>query len=179
MAGGKSTKCKDSQHPSCPTHRPQVVHSSSYRPVHRESLVIPQHTTILPRVVHTEQAMDAPPNLWGALGRGSLRRVSHVDTNVVEPDESSFPDWLSPWCQEPPGGDADTCCLGFWVPSALFGKTHWRLNTLSYDRDDKRRTWKPAMGCNGMCWVYCAVACFLTPCVAGNAIFDFLISYFG
>lgn len=165
MALNKQKKCKDAQHPSCSTHRPQTVRASSYPPVHRESLVPPQHTLITPRDYHSGQTMDTQTNL----GTGEpARSGSQAGDNNQEDDAVAFQDWLSPFCQEPPGGDADTCCMGFWVPCVLYGKSAWRLKALALDEDDNRR-WTPKNGCNGHCWGWLGAACVATPCFAGNA----------
>lgn len=170
MAPGKPKKCKDAQHTSSITHRPQTVRGISYPPVHRESLVQPQHTIIIPRGYHSEQTMGAGSSRRGSVwGHEPVIRASQAASHNQEREENTFEDWLSPWCQEPPGGDAGTCCMGFWAPCVLYGKSDWRLKSLAYDENDSRRKWTAGKGCNGACWTYWGSSCAFSVCTAGNA----------
>ncbi|KUJ21727.1 uncharacterized protein LY89DRAFT_381682 [Mollisia scopiformis] len=166
MARGKA-RCKESQHPTCAVYRPLVKRPPLIPPVHREALVTPQYTLIVPR---NHQVMDDSTALrqsaWGAEG---ARRPSQANRSQTE-DETTFQDWLSPWCQEPPDAenrDVETCCLGFWVPCALYGKSNWRLKRVAMGEDSSNASWKPSMGCNGNCWGWfglCCLTAVVIPC---------------
>lgn len=63
--------------------------------------------------------------------------------------------WMASFCTEPDDNqDCSTCCLGFFVPCALYGKTNWRLNQLTKLKDPLDSSWKSSYGCNGACWFY-------------------------
>jgi hypothetical protein len=69
--------------------------------------------------------------------------------------------WMAKFCVEP-DGDAATCCLGWFVPCALYGKTHWRLEQLRKDKDPLDTSWKCSYGCNGPCWLFYLLGVYFT-----------------
>ncbi|KAL2075446.1 hypothetical protein VTL71DRAFT_389 [Oculimacula yallundae] len=87
-----------------------------------------------------------------------------------QPDGGSegpvYNNWMSRFCVEP-RNDVDTCCLGSWVPCALYGKTHWRTKRIDRGKDASNSTWHSNDGCNTACWAWCGLAGCLCPCVAG------------
>jgi hypothetical protein len=42
--------------------------------------------------------------------------------------------WMIPLCHEP-DNDVNTCCLGFWCPSILYGRTQYRLRQMAQNKD--------------------------------------------
>ena|SRR5450432_2706728 len=62
--------------------------------------------------------------------------------------------WIHPFCQEPEN-DLPTCCLGWWLPCCLYGKTQYRLLQMFEGLDplDEAR-YKP---CDGACWGFACV----------------------
>ena len=68
--------------------------------------------------------------------------------------------WLNKLCHEPEG-DVRTCCLGWWLPCALYGNTQWRLKQMAQgddplDMSGLRRN-------NGPCWMH-QMLCFFFRC---------------
>lgn len=68
--------------------------------------------------------------------------------------------WLNKLCHEPQG-DIGTCCLGFWLPCALYGNTQYRLKQMAQGDDPldlrgHRRN-------NGPCWMH-QMFCFFFRC---------------
>ncbi|CAL3966450.1 unnamed protein product [Diplocarpon coronariae] len=93
-----------------------------------------------------------------AHNRHFMNAQNAVDSFANGSDRELYNGWMSQFCVEP-RGDADTCCLGFWVPYALYGKTHWRLKRVNRGRDATDESWKPGDGCNGPCWGWWALSC--------------------
>jgi hypothetical protein len=42
--------------------------------------------------------------------------------------------WMIPICHEPEN-DTKTCCLGFWCPQILYGRTQFRLRQMAQSKD--------------------------------------------
>ena len=68
--------------------------------------------------------------------------------------------WLNKLCHEPEG-DIGTCCLGFWLPCALYGNTQYRLKQMAQgddpsDLSEHRHN-------NGPCWMH-QMLCFFFRC---------------
>jgi hypothetical protein len=116
-------------------------------PIHRESIVRSNHTTIGPGPSGTMAQSTA-----GAAG-GQIRASNPL---MEKRNISTTRGWRTKFCVEPPG-DAGTCCFGFWVPFALYGKTQWRLRQAAMQEDALDSSWKPKYGCNGPCWAYWAL----------------------
>ena len=128
-------------------------------PVHRESIVGPTHTSTFPGHSGTI-ILDTDFYRNGSL---ESRRSS---SQQLPPQTDQ---WMTKFCAEPPGkGDANTCCLGWWVPCALYGKVNWRLNQKS--RGEDINDWSSAKGCNSPCWAYWAFG--LIPAVGCHGVFN-------
>ena len=64
--------------------------------------------------------------------------------------------WLNNLCHEPQG-DMGTCCLGFWLPCALYGNTQYRLKQMAQGDDPLDLSEHDS--CNGPCWMYQMLTC--------------------
>lgn len=87
-----------------------------------------------------------------------------------ESDEANkvvFDEWMAKLYVQPGKaghpGDVGTCCLAWWVPCALYGKTHWRLKQLADDKDPSDDSWKSKYGRNGPCWAFYALSIVYIP----------------
>lgn len=70
--------------------------------------------------------------------------------------------WLNKLCHEPEG-DIGTCCLGFWLPCALYGNTQYRLKQI--DQGDDPMDLSEHKHNNGPCWMlqmFCFLRCDCT-----------------
>lgn len=166
----------------------KVAQAALY-PIHRESIVRPKHTSIIPRNSNTMPSVVHPHQVTAVYPEAvvEFHREPHVvaDTAVgrphivvaVKPKHSSalpaavriptgspgipddhiedFNGWMNKFCVEPrkaPQADVQTCCLGCWVPCALYGKTQWRLRQVARESDPLDSSWHSRYGCNGICW---------------------------
>ncbi|PBP18208.1 hypothetical protein BUE80_DR011101 [Diplocarpon rosae] len=94
-----------------------------------------------------------------AHNRNLMNAYNAIDSSSYGSDSSeAYHGWMSQFCVEP-RNDANTCCLGFWVPYALYGKTHWRLKRVNRGQDATDESWKSSDGCNGPCWGWWALSC--------------------
>lgn len=75
--------------------------------------------------------------------------------------------WMNELCHEPEG-DLRTCCVGFWLPGALYGKTQYRLKQMAEGEDPLNESRHEI--CNGPCWMYELVMC----CSRFDCELDFL-----
>jgi hypothetical protein len=88
---------------------------------------------------------NPPPSRWTA-------------SKQPPPNVEHSKHWMAKFCVEPPHSfDVNTCCLGWWVPSVLYGKTHWRLQRLIKNKDPLDSSWKADDGCNKWCGIYLAL----------------------
>jgi hypothetical protein len=108
------------------------------------------------------RANPKPPKLQPVVQADpqSCRPQSSGQSGAKNPQ--SFDEWMAKFCVEPPE-DTYTCCLAFWVPCAIYGKTHWRLKQVEEGRDPSGDSWEPRYGCNGPCWALYGM-CFLIQC---------------
>jgi hypothetical protein len=131
-------------------------------PSHRDSIESPSYVEIAPRAVDGKAKGAAPAlssnmtaNQNNAESSSTGRNPSHSESkNPCSRLPEQTDDWMTVFCVEPPGGDARACCLGMWVPSALYGKVNWRLNQKAGGKDTD--DWHSSDGCNGPCWAYVA-----------------------
>ena len=127
--------------------------------VHRNSLAKPRHVTIPPNEQQiftarppTIEPSNSPVAHDHGLTKPTAFNVSSNPRSGSTTDES-YAGWMNQWCHEPPD-DAKACCLGFWVPPVLYGKTHWRLQNLTKGEDPLDSNWHSRDGCNGCCWAW-------------------------
>ncbi|PBP23287.1 hypothetical protein BUE80_DR005865 [Diplocarpon rosae] len=93
-----------------------------------------------------------------AHNRNLMNAYNAIDSSSHGSDSEAYHGWMSQFCVEP-RNDANTCCLGFWVPYALYGKTHWRLKRVNRGQDATDESWNSSDGCNGPCWGWWALSC--------------------
>lgn len=110
---------------------------------------------------HEPDCRARPPRTERVEGFGSFSNVpvTRAQSKVV------FQGWMAKFCIAPPGGDVDTCCLAFWVPSAMYGKTHWRLARIAKGQDHQNSSWKSKFICNGACWSAQLLSCIGLECL--------------
>jgi hypothetical protein len=144
-------------------------------PVHRESIAypLPPRRSSLPLV---SPAMTGLADTIGkkekhktvtkdhTKGLPPLREALRTDDDV---SEAHFDKWMAGYCVEPPA-DAGTCCLGFWVTCALYGKTHWRLRRIAAGQNPQNDAWHSKNGCNGACWAQFAASIFVVDWFGGE-----------
>jgi hypothetical protein len=111
-----------------------------------ETMVVSQDATVR-RPFETMSADGCLPNGIATTVNQRRSLSNHLPPQVDQ--------WMTKFCVEPPGDlDLPTCCLGFMVPCALYGKVDWRLKQKSLGRSVY--AWRRSDGCNGPCWAYCA-----------------------
>lgn len=145
-------------------------------PVHRSSVVQPRHVPILP---HDSRRLSA--TLMSEMSAAGIPNKIPSRVDVYRPQSrtqpvsgrqqrrssTAYPRFMNKFCAEPPN-DVNTCCLGFWVPCALYGKIAWRLNEYERNRDGSDEAWDPKYGCNQMCCGLASVICLLPHIVTGK-----------
>ncbi|QSZ35822.1 hypothetical protein DSL72_006944 [Monilinia vaccinii-corymbosi] len=124
-------------------------------PVHRQSLAM---TTPVPAKIESKQPGSAPL-LRYAIPDQPQRSEPSLNRNKSEHKGQS--DWMVPFCHNP-ANDRGTVYAGMFAPCVLYGKTHWRLKSVSLGRDPHEVP--SSNNCNSMCWVHCAltVTCCLS-----------------
>ncbi|KAF8866945.1 hypothetical protein BDZ45DRAFT_795403 [Acephala macrosclerotiorum] len=161
-------KHKHLQQKHIESHRSLVSFNfqSTHPPAHRESLVRLQHYTIV-----TAQSDHRDPDMRRDLDMGSRRDKLMTTRGIQRPSEHAgqevYSGWMTKFCVEPID-DVNTCCLGCWVPCALFTKTHWRLGQVGRN-ENALHGWTSSMGCSLPCWAYCVLtlACRASGCLTG------------
>jgi hypothetical protein len=120
-------------------------------PIHRESIITPNHTSIVPKASGTMADV-----------RTATSAVTE-DQNMPKRSKRANADsgWMTKWFTEPLG-DASACCMGFWVPCALYGKVDWRLRQAALGEDASDESWRCKYAFNTPCFVYLVVE-LLTP----------------
>jgi hypothetical protein len=73
--------------------------------------------------------------------------------------EETFDNWMASGWKNPEDGDAINCCLAFWAPWVMYGKTHWRLKQVVRGEDPQDSAWKSNCTCNEACWAMGALDC--------------------
>jgi len=63
---------------------------------------------------------------------------------------------MIPLCHEPEN-DVNTCCLGFWCPQNLYGRTQYRLRQMAKNRDPLDLTAQKVI--NGLCATFMIAHC--------------------
>ncbi|PMD46132.1 hypothetical protein L207DRAFT_628726 [Hyaloscypha variabilis F] len=122
-------------------------------PVHRDSITILRQTSIIPKPPGSMADRAAVPDTSSReLEQSGRRRSSHQQL------PPQIDEWKTQFCVEPQG-DLDTCCLGTWVPCALYGKVNERLRQKAQGDFDTDYSWRTSDGCNSACWAYWACAC--------------------
>jgi hypothetical protein len=145
-------------------------------PVHRSSVVQPKHIPILPHdyrrlsaALVSEMSTDGIPKRFQ--NRVDVyrpqSRIEPVSSRQHRRSSAAYPKFMNKFCAEPPN-DVDTCCLGFWVPCALYGKISWRLNEYERNRDGSDKAWNPRYGCNQMCCGLASIIFLLPHIVTGK-----------
>jgi hypothetical protein len=81
-------------------------------------------------------------------------------------DYSGFPHpkpspWMKNLCYKP-HEDMETCCIGSWIPCALYGKTQYRLKQMAEGKDPLDESRHDA--CNGACVSFQMLTCFRLDC---------------
>jgi hypothetical protein len=129
-------------------------------PIHRESIVKPKHTSIVPRA------------------SGTMADITGASTSAMTPDQTTskkqnrVPNdsvWMTKWFAEPPG-DVATCCMGIWFPCVLYGKTDWRLRQVAMGEDALDDKWECKYGCNAPCWAFWMVSYLTANILPGKPI---------
>lgn len=136
-------------------------------PVHRESIV--SLTPFPPsRGSITTSVKRKPLKAYDETLPSQTTTSSQAADREGTSEDDPYTGWMSKLCVEPNKGDLDanTCCLGFWVPCALYGKTNWRLTQINGGRDATDSSWKSNDGCNTSCWAWYGAWCFCPP-IAG------------
>jgi hypothetical protein len=64
--------------------------------------------------------------------------------------------WMVPLCHEPEN-DVSTCCLGWWCPQVLYGRTQFRLRQMAQNKDPLDLTDNKVI--NGPCGTIMLVHC--------------------
>lgn len=64
--------------------------------------------------------------------------------------------WMIPLCHEPEN-DVGTCCLGWWCPQILYGRTQFRLRQMAQNKDPLDLTDYKVI--NGPCATFMLVQC--------------------
>ncbi|PVH79168.1 hypothetical protein DL98DRAFT_461375 [Cadophora sp. DSE1049] len=139
----------------------QTPQTQAATPIHRDSVVsleLTQASSGPSYPMAHRQVMSAYT--------ATLPRSAHPQTDGGN-EGLPYNDWMSQFCVEP-RDDISTCCLGFWVPCALYGKTHWRLKQIIRGKDASDSTWKPKDGCNTACWAWCGLASCLSMPISGK-----------
>jgi len=136
-------------------------------PIHRESISLNQ-SHITPRASITMAQQRQGMNAYNV----TLPPLAQPQTDPHgEKGAESRPynGWMTKFCDEPPD-DVNTCCIGFWIPCVLYGKTHWRLKRVSKGEDAADSNWKPKNGCNAPCWAWWGVSsmCCATVPISGK-----------
>ncbi|KAK0125586.1 hypothetical protein ONS95_000407 [Cadophora gregata] len=138
----------------------QAPQAQAATPIHRDSVVsleLTQASPVKPFPMAHRHVMSAYT--------ATLPRSAHPQTDGGN-EGLPYNGWMSQFCVEP-RGDISTCCLGFWVPCALYGKTHWRLKQIVRGKDASDSTWKSKNGCNTACWAWCGLASCLSMPISG------------
>ena len=78
--------------------------------------------------------------------------LPQTEGNPSEAAIVEYSGWMNALCREPPFADAETCCLGFWLPWVLFGKIDERLELVHNGQDPN----EARSGCNRSCLMYAA-----------------------
>lgn len=122
-------------------------------PYHRDSIVRPGHTEMAPTISSRRNDVDGVQTIPDSNSPSSNQsQDASRRPSIKLPPQTD--EWMTVFCQEPPGGDAGTCCLAFWMPPAQYGKTNWRLNQKASGKDPD--DWHSINGCSGPCWAYVA-----------------------
>lgn len=160
MASSKQTQPKRS--PIDPLF--QGIHLD---PIHRDSITYP----LQPR--RSSLTHFPTPLRTGGPGKKVAREKplssSQINTRSLPPLREAMPTndgegsphfnrWMTIWGEEGSQKDMGTCCMGFWFPPALYGKTHWRLQQVSAGKNPDDHEWKFSQGCNGACWTMSALS---------------------
>jgi hypothetical protein len=69
--------------------------------------------------------------------------------------------WMNNLCHDP-HDDMESCCIGFWIPCALYGKTQYRFEQMAEGKDPLDESRREA--CNGPCLMYQIFMCFRFDC---------------
>ncbi|KAG4439183.1 hypothetical protein IFR05_005336 [Cadophora sp. M221] len=131
-------------------------------PIHRESLVSIELTQATSRRASVSMAQQG--HVMSAYN-ATLPPSAHPQSDGGN-EGLPYNDWMSQFCVEPQH-DTSTCCLGFWVPCALYGKTHWRLKQINRGKDASDSKWQLKDGCNTACWAWCGLAGCLSMPISG------------
>ncbi|KAH7342586.1 PLAC8 family-domain-containing protein [Rhexocercosporidium sp. MPI-PUGE-AT-0058] len=131
-------------------------------PIHRDSVVNIELTQATSR--RTSLSMAQQGHVVSAYN-ATLPPSAHQQSDGGN-EGLPYNDWMSQFCVEPKN-DTSTCCLGFWVPCALYGKTHWRLDQINRGNDASNSKWQSKNGCNSACWAWCGLASCLSMPVSG------------
>lgn len=115
------------------------------------------HRGSLPFPTQTNHAQHPPFPLHPDPRYSRNRSISGTSYSFYSPTPHPKPGpWLNKLCLEPEG-DIGTCCLGFWLPCALYGNTQYRLKQMAQGDDPLDLSEHDA--CNGPCWMYQMLTC--------------------
>lgn len=75
--------------------------------------------------------------------------------------KETFNGWMASGWKRPAikGRDTGHCCIAFWVPWEMYGKTHWRLKQVVNGGDPQDTSWQHEYRCNEACWAMLALDC--------------------
>jgi Cys-rich protein (TIGR01571 family) len=166
-------KQKGSQRPRT---RERQARALTITPIHRGSVVQPKHIPILSHdserlpvlLAHEMSAAGVPSAIPSRVDIYSPpNRIQAVSGRQHRRSSAAYPKFMNKFLAEPPK-DAETCCLGCWVPCALYGKISWRLNEYERNRDGSDEAWNSKDGWNKMCCGLASVMILLPHLVTGK-----------
>lgn len=146
-----------------------LSHGIQLDPIHRDSITYPLQPRRSSLAPAASSAMSRTAGQGKKVAKQKPLSSSQINTRSLPPLRETMPNndgdgsphfngWMTIWGEERPQKDMGTCCIGFWFPPALYGKTHWRLQQVSAGKNPDDHEWKFSQGCNGACWTMSALS---------------------
>lgn len=143
------------------------LQAATFIPIHLDSISLDQRRTTPRASIAMAQHRQVVSAYNATLPPSTQHEIESQGESGAE--NQPYNDWMTTFCAEP-SNDVNTCCLGWWMPCVLYGKTHWRLKRISKGEDATDSDWKPKTGCNAPCWAWWGVSslCCITLPISGK-----------